>query len=240
MGRRTVLLIAAVLVALLGVALVLLYVKGIDNRAREGQETVAVLYTKSDIALGTLGSAAEQAGAFELREIPRDAAATGALSDTAPIASLYSLTALPTGVPVLSSQWGEQGNTSSLPIPGNRIGVSLQLGDPQRVAGFVQPGSEVAVFATIAGDNGQSTRLLLPRVTVLAVGPTAITRTSTTTDGGTNTEEVPNAILTLSLTQKQAEQMMLAQSEGELYLGLLTKDSATSPTGGTTSGNLFN
>jgi hypothetical protein len=40
MGRRSALLIAAVIVALLGVVLVLLYVRGIDERAREGQETV--------------------------------------------------------------------------------------------------------------------------------------------------------------------------------------------------------
>jgi pilus assembly protein CpaB len=237
MGRRTVLLIAAVLVALLGVVLVLLYVRGIDNRAREGQETVAVLYTKSDIALGTLGSAAEQAGSFELRQIPRDAAATGALSDTEPITNLYSLTALPAGVPILSSQWGEQGTTSALPIPGNRMGLSVQLGDPQRVAGFVQPGAEVAIFYT--PDDKSFTRVLQPRVTVLAVGPTAITKTSTTAGGETNTEEVPNAILTLSLTQKQSEQVVLGDATGELYFSLLSKDSATAKTNGVDQGNLF-
>jgi pilus assembly protein CpaB len=239
MGRRTVLLIAAILVALLGVALVLLYVRGIDDRAREGQETVEVLYTKSPIALGTTGAAAEQAGAFELRQIPRDAAATGALSSTEPIASQFSLTALPSGVPLLSSQWGEQGTTSALPIPGNNIGVSVQLGDPQRVAGFVQPGAEVAVFATTQRDDLNTTSMLLPRVTVLAVGPTAVTTTSTTEDGTTNTEQVPNAILTLSLDQRQAERIILAQSEGELYFGLLTADSRTAPSAGVSSQNLF-
>jgi pilus assembly protein CpaB len=189
--------------------------------------------------LGTTGAAAEQAGAFELRQIPRDAAATGALSSTEPIASQFSLTALPSGVPLLSSQWGEQGTTSALPIPGNNIGVSVQLGDPQRVAGFVQPGAEVAVFATTQRDDLNTTSMLLPRVTVLAVGPTAVTTTSTTEDGTTNTEQVPNAILTLSLDQRQAERIILAQSEGELYFGLLTADSRTAPSAGVSSQNLF-
>ena len=87
MGRRTVLLIVAIIVALLGVTLVLLYVRGIDNRAREGQETVEVLYTKSAIALGTTGDAAQKAGAFESRQVPQEAVAEGALSSVAPIES---------------------------------------------------------------------------------------------------------------------------------------------------------
>jgi pilus assembly protein CpaB len=239
MGRRTALLIVAVIVALLGVALVLLYVRGIDNRAREGQETVSVLYTKAPIALGTTGAAAESAGAFELREIPRDAAATGALSSTEPISSLFSLAALPSGVPVISSQWGEVGTSNALPIPGNKLGVSVQLGDPQRVAGFVQPGSQVAVFLTSERNGQPNTSVLLPRVTVLAVGPTAVTTTSTATNGTTNTEQVPNAILTLALDQKQSEQIILGQTSGELYFGLLTKDSQTRKSAGTSAQNLF-
>lgn len=240
MGRRSALLIVAVIVALLGVALVLLYVRGIDNRAREGQETVQVLYTTAPIALGTTGGAAEQAGAFELRAIPRDAAATGALSSTTDITSLFSLTSLPSGVPVISSQWGEVATTSSLPIPGNRIGLSVQLGDPQRVAGFVQPGSQVVVFLTSARNNQPNTSVLLARVPVIAVGPTAVTTKSTSADGQTNTEEVPNAILTLALDQRQAEQVIQGQSQGELYFGLLTEDSDTRKTAGTNPQSLFN
>jgi pilus assembly protein CpaB len=239
MGRRSVLLIAAVLVALLGVALVLLYVRGIDDRAREGQETVEVLYTKLPVSLGSTGDAAQQAGAFELRKVPASAAATGALSSTEPIASLTALTALPSGVPVLSSQWGEVGASNALPIPGNRLGISAQLGDPQRVAGFVQPGSEVAVFLTADNDGRPSTVMLLPRVSVIAVGPTAVTQTSTTADGTTNTEQVPNAILTMALDQEQAEKLILGQSLGELYFGLLTKDSRTTAGGPTGQQDLF-
>jgi pilus assembly protein CpaB len=239
MGRRTALLIAAVVVALLGVALVLIYVQGIDERAREGQETVEVLYTKSAIALGTTGSAAEQAGAFELRQIPRDAAATGALSSTDPIKDLVSLSAIPSGIPVVSSDWGTVGTTSALPIPGDRIGVAVQLGDPQRVAGFVEPGSEVAVFLTTAEGGQQSTGVLLPRVTVLAVGPTSIKTTSTSDGEQTNTEEVPNAILTLSLSQAEAQQVILGQTTGQLYLGLLTPDSATRRGSATTADDLI-
>jgi len=240
MGRRTVLLIVAIIVALLGVSLVLLYVNGIDNRAREGQETVEVLYSKSAIALGTTGDAAQKAGAFESRKIPRDAVAEGALSSVEPVANLQAINAIASGQPITTFQWGEAGTGSSIPIPSNKLALSLQLGDPQRVAGFVSPGSEVAVFVTRTPTNGNEpvTTLLLARVPVIAVGPTTVTKSSSSDGSTTNTEEVPNAIITLALDQKQAEKVIVGQTVGELYFGLLTKQSKTGGNARTTPSNL--
>ena len=45
------------------------------------------------------------------------------------------------------------GTSGALPIPSGKVAMSVQLGDPQRVAGFVKPGSEIAVFVTIAQPN---------------------------------------------------------------------------------------
>jgi len=240
MGRRTVLLIVAIIVALIGVTLVLLYVRGIDNRAKAGQETVEVLYTKTAIALGTSGADSQKAGSFESRQVPRDAVAGGALSTVDPIADQQALNAIAAGQPVTTFQWGTVGTSSSIPIPGNKMALSLQLGDPQRVAGFVQPGSEVAIFLTrtAAGGTEPTTSLLLARIPVIAVGPTTTTKSSTTGDGTTNTETVPNAILTLALDQKQSQQIILGQSVGELYFALLTKQSKTGGTAGTTTSGL--
>ena len=50
------------------------------------------------------------------------------------------------------------------------MAVAVQLDDAQRVAGFVEPGSEVAVFATVDNDGTTETNLMLPRATVAAVG----------------------------------------------------------------------
>ena len=228
MPRRTVLLIASLGAAFLGVLLVILYVNGVDSRARKGQEIVEVLYTKVPIQLGTLGSIAEQGGAFELRKVPRDAAAAGALSSVGPIESLTALSAIPAGQPVSSAQWGQASSSSSLSIPGTKVAISLQLGDTQRVAGFVNPGADVAIFIT----RNSSTNVLIPRVRVLAVG-------ATTANGSAgNNEALPTTIFTLALDQNNAQKVILGQASGQLTFALLSKDSRADGSGRTTTSDL--
>ena len=113
-----------------------------------------------------------------------------------------AITTVFTGQQILSQQFGSTATTSGLPIPEGKMAVSVQLGDPERVAGFVQPGSEVAVFAVtqeIGGDL-RTSQVLLPRVQVIAAGPsTVVSQTSTDASGNENTEEIPKAILTLAV-----------------------------------------
>jgi pilus assembly protein CpaB len=248
MGRRTVLLISALLVAALGTALVVLYVRGADERAAEGQELVEVLFAKADIPTGTTGQAAAESGALELREVARNSVAAGAISDITPVATQVALSPIFTGQQILTQQFGEPGQTTSLPIPEGKMAVSVQLGDPERVAGFVTSGSEVAVFLTIdnptAGANEATatlTQVLLPRVTVIGVGSTSLV-TLTTTDtetGEQNAEEIPKAILTLAVDQAQAGKLIYGTQNGTLHFGLLTEDSVVAPGGGVTGQNLF-
>jgi pilus assembly protein CpaB len=246
MGRRTILLIAALLVAALGTTLVFLYARGADQRAAAGQELVQVLFAKSEIAVGTTGNAAAESGALELREVAKNSVAEGALSDIAPVADQVALSPIFPGQQILQQQFGAPGSQTSLPIPAGKVAVSVQLGDPERVAGFVTSGSEVAVFATVAAPGaataGQTnvTQVLLPRVLVVGVGnTTTVTKTTTTAGGQQNTEQISKAILTLALDQTEATKIIYAAQQGQLYFALLTADSKVSPGGGVTSANLF-
>ena len=241
MGRRTALLTAALVVAALGTLLVFLYAKGADDRARADQELVEVLVAKSDIRVGTSAQAAQTAGSFELKQVAAETVAPGALSDVTAVADQVALATIYTGQQVLSQQFGAAGSSSGLPIPEGKMAVSVQLGDPQRVAGFVQPGSDVAVFVTIPGSNGKlATRVLIPRVEVIAAGPTTLVAlTSKDSSGNQNTEELPRAILTLAVDQRQAEKLIYGSSNGEAYFGLLDDDSDVAGGAGVTLDNLF-
>lgn len=224
MARRTALLLAAALVALLGTTLVFLYVQGVDDRALEDQQPKQVLVAKSAIAPGTSAAEASAAGAFEVRDVAASSVAPSALSDVAALTDQVALVPIFPGEQILDEKFGAPGDTAALPIPAGKMAVSVQLSDPARVAGFVLPGSNVAVFVTIATGNDprQFTRALLPRAQVIAVGPT--TTVQATTEEG-NTEEVPKAILTLALDQTESQKVIYASQKGQLYFGLLTKDS---------------
>ncbi|MGB8649212.1 MAG: Flp pilus assembly protein CpaB [Mycobacteriales bacterium] len=242
MGRRTVLLVAAFLIAAVGTGLVFAYVSNVDNRALADQNPKKVLVVKKLVGQGTSVSDAEKSGAFELKEFAASSIAPGALSDLAPVREMVTLAPLFPGEQVLQAKFGSAGSSSILAIPTGKIAVSVQLGDPARVAGFVQPGAEVAVFVTLnAALNGktaqQLTNVLLPRASVIAVGPTTITKASG--NDAANTEALPRAILTLALTQQEAQKLIFAEEQGQLYFGLLDKDSKTGRGGPVTLTNLF-
>lgn len=242
MGRRTVLLIVAVLVAALGTGMVFAYVNRADERAKEDQELVEVLVAKTLIRAGTLGSTAERELAFETRELPRSAAQEGYLTDPRPIADLVAVADIFPGDQIIPGRFAASGSTAVLQIPANKLAMSVQLGDPQRVAGFVRPGSEVAIMVTInartsrGGPREEFTRVLLPRVTVIAVGPTTLRPPAA---GQGNTEPLPTAILTLALDQVQAQKLTYAVEKGKLYFALLTKESKIGAGGPVNDLNLF-
>jgi pilus assembly protein CpaB len=234
MARRSVLLIVAVLIALAGTAMIVLYVQGIDERATEGQELVEVLVATEALDAGESVSAAQEAGKFDTKEVRRTDVVDGALSSTSSISDLVATGPIYPGEQLIARKFGTLGDTDSLIIPDDKMAISVELTDFERVAGFVNPGNEVAIFATASsptliapnGDErklGDWTRIVLARVPVVGVGTTSVTsRTTQTEEGEQVTEQVPRAILTLAVSQAEAEKLIHADRTTDLTFALLT------------------
>ena len=240
MGRRTVLIIAAFVVAALGTTLVFLYVNKLDDKAIAKQNPVEVLVAKVDIPAGTSTADVSRKGMLELKKITKDSAAPTALSTLDTLAGKVALSTIYAGEQILPAKFGNTAEISALTIPDNDIAVSVQLADPARVAGFVEPGSHVAVFVTLQQSGSGVIRLLLPNALVLAVGPTTIAPSgATSSTGAVNTEALPRAIMTLGLSQREAEKLVLASQTGTVYFGLRSDKSKVAPSGGVSTGQLF-
>ena len=233
MARRSTLLIVAVLIAALGTAMIVLYVRGIDDRAAQGQELVEVLTATAVIEAGETVTAAQEAGKFEARAVRRDDLVAGALDSTESITDLVALGTVYPGEQIISDRFGTIGSVENLVIPDDKMAISIELTDFERVAGFVNPGSEVAIFGSAASpirrlpDGTEQTlpavtRIVLTRVPVIGVGTTSVTSTTTTTGEGEQvTEAVPRTILTVAVTQEEAEKLVLADRTTELTFALL-------------------
>ena len=141
MGRRTLLLVAALLVAALGTSLVFVYVSNVDSRARAGQSPVSILVAKEDLPAGTAVDAAMEAGSFVMSEVPASAAIPDALSDITPIADKVALSTIYAGEQIIERKFGEPGQVSTLPIPPDMVALTIQLADPAKVANFLAPAS---------------------------------------------------------------------------------------------------
>jgi pilus assembly protein CpaB len=240
MGRRSVLLVAALVVAALGTTMVFLYVNGVNDRAIAKQNPVLVLVAKKPIAPGTTVAQANDAADFERKTIGSDSVVPGALSSTTPLAGKVATTTIYPGQQIIPQQFGDAGDTSTLAIPEGKLAISVEVDDPAQQAGFVAAGSTVAIFlvSTPKGSQGQ-VQLLLPKVLVLAIGSkTSVPADSTSTSG--TEAAVPTTILTLAVSQLDYQRVLYGRRYGTLNLGLLGKNSVPNLTvPPTTQSNLF-
>jgi pilus assembly protein CpaB len=249
MARRTILLCVAFLIAALGTTMVVLYVQGIDARATEGQELVEVLTATDVIDPGESVADAQAAGKFEKTEVVRDDLTEGALSSTSAIDGKVALGTIYPGQQVIAQQFGKAGSEETLTIPEDKLAVSVELTDPARVAGFVTPGSHVAIFVSadpeLYNPDGttqklpQYTRLLLPDVEVIGVGTTSVTARTTKDDDGETTEQVPRTILTVAVNQDQAQRLIFAARNGDVSFALRTAKSRVTDGPGITASDVM-
>lgn len=250
MARRSVLLLVAVLIALVGTSLIVLYVQGIDERATAGQELVEVLVSTDIIDAGEPVSAAQEEGKFEKKTVRREDIVEGALSSTGSITDLVAIGTIFPGEQVIAKRFGNLADTQNLVIPEDLLAMSVELTDPARVAGFVNPGSEVAIFMSadpirILPDGKEQklaayTRLLLPKVQVIGVGTTSVTSRNTTSEDGAETvEEVAKTILTVAVDQEQAEKLIYAARNGTVAFALLSEDSKVTDNPGVTAADVM-
>jgi pilus assembly protein CpaB len=244
MDRRRLLLMLAVFVAIIGTALVFLYVRGADSRAQNQYDSVSVLKATSNIASGTKYDDALSSGQISMSSVPKNELNQNAVTSTEALKGKIVSVPIFNGQQIVSDQFGNSvtAAASALAIPKGMIAISVNLTDPDRVAGNIQNGSQVAIFVTGeltnttpgggtgTGSGIQSTRLLLPDVTVLNVG-SPVTTTSTTTDqsGNQTTEQLPRTLLTIAVNQKDAQKVIVASKALDLTFGLLTTDSKVQP-----------
>ena len=271
MSRRIGLLAAALVVAMFGTMAVFAYVSRVESKAMAGQEPVNVLMASGRIAQGTTVQAALERKLVTVESLPRNAVPEGALTSLKDMGPQSAVSDIFPGEILLPAKFAEvQARTGSLVIPKGHMAVSVKLGDPQRVAGFVLPGSEVAIFATVervaasvkgsatqttsanttsasvdveATVDDKMTRLLLPRTSVIGVGPSTL-RPADDEEAQANAPKgkekpIATAVLTVAVTQAEAEKLVHAAQTGDLYFGLLTVDSKTGPSQGVSNNTLF-
>ena len=259
MKRRVLTATLAILLAVLGTAGVLAYVHKADSRALAGMRPVSVVVAQGQIPAGTSAISAQQQGLLRSEALPASSVPANAVRSLTPdLGPLVMSAQVQSGQVLLRPMLvtaAQATAAGALAIPKGMVAVTIPLCVPEAVAGYVQPGSQVAVFDTYptrkaslqesCNQSGQSnqaqgpgaaiTRILLPRVLVLATGQAAASgTTSTTASGGAfsrNSQTDPAAtgsvLVTLAVSQANAERLILVTRAGLPYLGLLTSSSQT-------------
>jgi pilus assembly protein CpaB len=254
MNRRIGLIALAVVLALVGTFAVYSYAHNADKRAVAATRSVQVVMAEKAVPAGTTWADALKDHYLSQQRIPVNSKPDHAVPslDTSIPTSEVATAQIAPGQIVVRQMFGKaSAATGILAIPKGELAISVSLSDDADVAGFVQPSSEVAIFVTAKlskqaaavtkGAIGDSdlyvTKLLLSRTTVLATSHVAPSDLEAAGGGGSGNNGAE--LLTLAVTQQEAQQLILAQQTAQLYLGLLSDTSQTAPDGGTINVGVF-
>jgi pilus assembly protein CpaB len=216
-------LVLALLLAIGATAAVFLYLSAVkkEHRAPIANE-VAVIVSKQDIPRDTSLNSLISAGAFATLQIPRDAVVNGSVTDLSQLRGKTTSAFILQGEQISTARL--QGSTQTtgglLGIPPGYEAITVQL-DTQKVPGQVlQPGDHVTVYATLTNaattsSNAQDfTVALVPDVQVLTVGNEGSSETQQTSSNS-------SILVTLALLPHDAQNVVFAQEQGSIWLGLL-------------------
>jgi pilus assembly protein CpaB len=234
MKRRALTIGLAVLLAILGTTGVLVYVNHANARALAGQQAVNVLVAKSLIPSGTSAANAQAQGLLTVERLPASSVPADALTSVTPdISALVTDAIVEPGQLLLRPMLVTAAQaTNGLAVPQGMFAVSIQFCVPEAVAGNVHPGSEVAVFYTsvpsgstqsgqaacngahqLVASQSTTTKLLLPKAMVLSVGQAS--------QGTSSSGSVTPTLITLALSQSDAERLIAISVNGLPYLALI-------------------
>jgi pilus assembly protein CpaB len=209
MGRRALLLIAAVLIAAVGTALVWFYVQGADGRAHDNAQTVKVWVATSDLSTGATW--AQIAGSARVVDFPKqslvaESVPADPVGAATRLARLSLQQPVPAGTPLMIGMFGGAAQVASGIIEDKHLAVTVTLADPARAAGLLRPDSHIAIFLTTTQGGTPKTHVLLSNIRVLAAGGQV---KGSDTPGG-----VPQALVALELTEHQAGEIIISQAGG--------------------------
>jgi pilus assembly protein CpaB len=260
MPRRMLLIGLTLLMAVVGTAGLLFYVRQADARAVAGKQTVSVLIAAKKVPAGTTVVDARRSGLLHSETMPKATVPDDTLLDVE-----VDLTTLADQVAAGDIAEGQlirrpmfvakAARVSGLVVPDGKLVMTIAVGAAEQVAGYLRAGSMVTVFSTFtvqegqgltpAGDNldrrheyDHATRVLLPKVQVLAIGPAQAEEKKSSATPSTD----PNAavLVTVAVTQAEAEKLVHGAQLGHLYLALVPDGVTPTASAGVDSRTVFN
>jgi Flp pilus assembly protein CpaB len=212
-------LLAALLIALLAGASILAYLNSYRESLKAQGAMVTVLVAKETIHKGTAGSVVAAKDLYTATTIRESQLLEGAMSDPATLRDRVATREIFEGAQLTAADFGAAGDSLAAQLTDRQRVVSVPFDSAHGLIDGIEPGNRVDVYAGFnvipLGADGKPTnggqprpmlRLILPNVSVLAVGDKA---------KGTGTTNV-----SLRVDDVDAAQLAFAADNGKLWLAL--------------------
>jgi Flp pilus assembly protein CpaB len=240
MRSRGLVVAIAVVLAVAAAAAVILYTQGVKEEAVRGGELQTVIVSTREIPANEPLDPLVDQGIFKQIRVPQDALVSGAVTDVRQLAQGTSTSTILANEQIPISRLSSGPRPNELGITEGHIGLAVELDAPQGGTGNIQPGDNVSVFATYQGVQiitgnlrqlvsnpgaaGQKqevpdfTVTLIPTVKVLRIQNPAV---DTETGQQSDSDRIR---ITLDLLPEEAQDLVFAQENGLVWLGLLPPD----------------
>ena len=244
--KRSLAIILPTLLALVGATLVLVYVRGADDRAVAAQQPRKVYVSQALIPSGTSLKDALRQDLITETTVAAKGVPTGALTAiTDSNRELVATVDVAPGEFLQEARFGKtQLGTKAIEVPGGMIAISVELTDPARVGTFVTPGSHIAIYETHGlvklpgvseADKAfnefkfKGTDVLLDDVLVIGKGDAALTpgRTNAAPKEGDEEKQQstqPSFLVTVAVSPADSVKLVHAIQARTLYAGLRGSD----------------
>jgi pilus assembly protein CpaB len=240
--RRLLAACAALVLLVLGTAVLLAYVQGADARAFAGAQPVQVLVVDQPIAAGTSGDSLAELVRTET--VPAKAAVEGRVTDLGELTGLVATTDLQPGEQLLTGRFRSPDRMQApgtVAVPKGLQEVSVLL-DPQRaVGGRLAAGDTVGVYLSLA-DPMKQTHAVLHRVLVTQVqgAPAAPDpEAEAAVDPASTAAPATSLMVTLAVDAQDAETVVFGAEHGTLWLSLEPDGADTRGTDVINQGNIY-
>lgn len=208
-------IIASVVLAGIGTALLVAFVRGAEDRALKGEKPVDVLVVSDTIPKGT--KAEEISGMVRMEQVPAKVAARNALADIGSLAGKVAVVDLLPGEQVVPTRFAPPAEAAGIPVGMLQVTVAL---DPVRaLGGQIREGDSVGVTASF--DDPESTHLILHKVHVTDVRTNQGDPVTSKADGPSPASPV---MVTLALDAPSVEKVVFAAEHGRLWLSWEPKE----------------
>jgi Flp pilus assembly protein CpaB len=229
-NRRTLMAAAAIVLAAVAGIGVYMYSSNADKRAQDNAHFVDALVATSDIAKGTTGQEALQAGLIEREKVARGSLPPSIVTDVNDLVNKVAAGRIDTkqfitAQTFVSAEEGVGGAFAQAIAKEDLVAVTVNVDAERGVANQIAPGDHVDIATTKTDDTGvTATTWFLRDVKVLAVGALTISQSVTTaSDGSTTTQPtVQSGLLTFEVTSEDALRVIdAANGQSKMYLVLL-------------------
>jgi pilus assembly protein CpaB len=232
-ARRTVILIAAVVVAAIAAVAVYSYLTTVQDRANKDAKLVKVFVVKKDITKGLPGEQALDEAYVKPDEINVKYRPATALTDPNVIRGKVALTNLAANQVVVDGQFVDPRVatvSSAQRIETGKVAITIQVDQVRGVANLIQPGDKVNMLVTHNGGEVY----LYQNVPVLFVGSQAAPQPGETT--ATTTPGAPvqgSGLITVAVPPDAAQRIAFVAGSGDaansIYLTLVPPDNIPVP-----------